>query len=249
MPTSLWNSKRTLNIAHRGASAVAPANTLVAFERAVALGAAGIEFDVRLCADGVPVVIHDATVDATTDGSGRVSNMGLGQLKELDAGSWFDPPFAGEEIPTLTEVLDSVGEELLLNIELKSGVLGDARLARAVIDAIEQRAMGERVLLSSFSPLALRRVQRIAPCLKTAILYTAATRHSLSLTRLISPQPLAAIHPHHTSVDERTVTRARRHKARVHAWTVDDVGEMRRLVGCGVDGIITNVPDVLRDIL
>ena len=102
------NSERVLNIAHRGASRVAPANTLAAFEKAAELGADGIELDVHLSADGVPVVIHDFTVDATTDGSGRVGDLTLTRLKELDAGSSFSLDFAGERIPTLAEVLDSV---------------------------------------------------------------------------------------------------------------------------------------------
>jgi glycerophosphoryl diester phosphodiesterase len=249
MPITFLDSRQTLNIAHRGASFAAPPNTLAAFEKAVGLGADGIELDVRLCADGVPVVIHDATVDATTDGSGRVGDMTLGQLKELDAGSRFDPTFAGEQIPTLMEVLEAVGEQLLLNIELKSGALLDDRLEQAVVDVIERRALGERVLLSSFNPLALRRVQKIAPDLATAWLYNAATRPSLGFARLISPKRYAAIHPHHTLVDEGTMRWARQHNYRVHVWTVDDVAEMHRLVGCGVDGIITNVPDVLCSIV
>lgn len=249
MAVTFRNSQQTLNIAHRGASVAAPPNTLAAFERALELGANGIELDVRLCADGVPVVIHDATVDATTNGSGRVANMTLAQLKELDAGSHFDAPFAGERIPTLTEVLEAVGEQLLVNIELKSRAPLDDRLEQAVVDVIDRRASGERVLLSSFNPVALRRIRKIAPQLATALLYTPATRPILSLARLISPDPYAAIHPHHTIVDERHMRWARQQSYRVHVWTVDDVGEMRRLVGCGVDGIITNVPDLLHGIL
>jgi glycerophosphoryl diester phosphodiesterase len=249
MGGSFTRSQGTLNIAHRGASGAAPANTLAAFEKALALGADGIELDVRLCADGVPVVIHDATVDATTDGSGRVRTMTLAQLKALDAGSGFDPSFAGERIPTLMEVLEAVGEQLLVNIELKSGAWGDGGLAQAVAEAVEGCGLGERVLLSSFSPLALRRVQRIAPQLATALLYTRSTRASPGLGRLISRRPYAAVHPEHTMVDEGTVRWARERNYRVHAWTVDEAAEMRRLIGCGVDGIITNAPDALQGVL
>lgn len=246
---SFLKSRQTLNIAHRGASAAAPPNTLTAFEKAWALGADGIEFDVRLCQDGVPVVIHDATVDATTDGSGPVARMTLAQLKALDAGSRFDPAFAGERIPTLTEVLGAVGERLLLNIELKSGAPLDDRLEQAVVDVIEGCALGEQVLLSSFNPVALRRIQKIAPHLPTALLYARATRLSLALAKLIARQPYAAVHPHHALVDEHTMRWARQHKHRVHVWTVDEVVEMRRMVGFGVDGIITNSPDALDDVL
>ncbi|MGD2177623.1 MAG: glycerophosphodiester phosphodiesterase family protein [Anaerolineae bacterium] len=249
MPVSFLNSQGTLNIAHRGASAAAPPNTLAAFEKALELGADGIEFDVRLCADGVPVVIHDATVDATTDGSGPVTGMTVAQLKELDAGSPFDPTFAGERIPTLMEVLETVGGQLLLNIELKSGALLDDRLERAVVGAIERCALGERVLLSSFNPFALRRIQKIAPHLATALLHASAAGRSLGFARLISPSPYTAVHPHHTLVGDRYMAWARGHNYRVHVWTVNDAVEMRRFIGCGVDGIITNVPDLLHGIL
>jgi glycerophosphoryl diester phosphodiesterase len=249
VPVTFLNSQQTLNIAHRGASVAAPPNTLAAFEKALELGADGIELDVRLCADGVPVVIHDAAVDATTDGSGQVADMTLAQLKQLDAGSPFDPTFAGERIPTLTEALETVGEQLLLNIELKSSAVLDDRLEQAVVDVIERRLLGERVLLSSFNPLALRRIQKMAPHLATALLHTSAAPASLGFARLIAPKPYAAIHPHHTLVDDRSMRWARQHNYRVHVWTVDDVVEMRRLIGCGVDGIITNVPDLLHGLL
>jgi glycerophosphoryl diester phosphodiesterase len=249
MPDSFLGAQRTLNIAHRGASAAAPPNTLAAFEEALERGADAIEFDVRLCADNVAVVMHDATVDATTNGSGRVANMTLAELKRLDAGSSFDAAFAGERVPTLIEVLETVGDRLLLNIELKSeDLLGD-RLEQAVVDAIDQSALGARVLISSFNPLALRRIQQISPHLATALLYTPATRASVRVGRLISPGHYGALHPHHTLVDERSMRWARQHDYSVHVWTVDDVGEMQRLISCGVDGIITNVPEVLGSIL
>jgi glycerophosphoryl diester phosphodiesterase len=249
MALSFLNSQRTLNIAHRGASAAAPPNTLAAFEKALQLGADGIELDVRLCADGVPVVIHDATVDATTSRSGSVAKMTLAQLKKLDAGSPFDRIFAGERIPTLIEVLEAVGKQHMVNIELKSDAVWGARLEHAVVDAIARCESDERVLLSSFNPLALRRIQRIAPHLATAMLYTPATLSSLGLGRLISPRRYAAVHPHHSLVDKGHMRWARQHNYRVHVWTVDDEGVMRRLIGHGVDGIITNVPDLLHGIL
>ncbi len=244
-----------LNIAHRGASRIAPENTLAAFEKALEIGADGIELDVRLCADGVPVVIHDATVDATTNGTGRVDAMKLAQLKRLDTGSSFDPAFAGERIPTLAEVLEALGHKLLLNIELKGRGLTNRGLERAVVDLIEQHALEEHVLLSSFSPLALRRVQQIAPRIPTGLIHTRpawpcfAWLPSLRLASLIIPRPNAALHPRHTLLDERYVGRARARNVRIHVWTVDQPTEMRRLITLGVDGIITNVPDVLRHVL
>jgi glycerophosphoryl diester phosphodiesterase len=243
MPGGFLNAQRVLIIAHRGASAVAPENTLAAFEMAEALGADGIELDVRLCADGVPVVIHDATVDGTTNGSGRVADMTLTELKELDAGSGFDPAFAGELIPTLAETLETVGRKLLLNIELKGEGLLSRGLARAVVDVIRQHGLGERVLLSAFNPLTLRRVQKIAPQIPTALLYASAPLPRFA--RLVARRPYAALHPHVAAVSGEHVGWIRRRGYRIHVWTVDDPREMRRLIGWGVDGIITNVPDQL----
>lgn len=247
MPDGFLTAGRTLNIAHRGASAVAPENTLAAFEKAAQLGADGIELDVRLCADGVPVVIHDASVDATTDGSGRVAGMTLAELKQLDAGSWFGPAFAGERIPTLAETVATIGDQLLLNIELKGEGLVDRGLVHAVVDLVEDHWLAERVLVSSFNPLALRHVQEIAPQILTGMLYTIRAR--LALARLVSARPYTAMHPHVRTLDEGHRNWIREHNHRIHVWTVDDSSEMRRLVEWGVDGIMTNVPDRLRTVL
>ena len=241
--------ERTLNIAHRGASSAAPPNTLAAFEKAVELGADGIEFDVHLSADGVPVVIHDFTVDGTTDGSGRVAEMTLAQLEQLDAGSSFDPAFAGERIPTLVQVLETCGNRLLLNIELKDLSLRDSGLERAVIAQVEQRGLGNRVILSSFNPFSLRRAKKIAPRIPVGLLYAPNLPLPLRRAWLAPLFPHEARHPEHTMVDARYLAWARRHGYQVNTWTVDDPDEMRRLIALGVDSIITNLPDVLDKVL
>ena len=242
------DTNRTLNIAHRGASAAAPANTLAAFEKAIELGADGIELDVHLSVDGVSVVIHDATVDATTNGSGRVAEMTLAQLKQLDAGSWFAPTFAGERIPTLEEVLEAVGNQLLLNIELKSTTWGN-ELEQAVVAQVERHGLDERVLFSSFNPLSLWWIKKIAPHIPVGLLYVPGLPLFLYQVLLTALVPHEACHPGHTTVDAGYVAWARRNGYQVNVWTVDDPDEMRRLVDLGVDGIITNVPDVLHSVL
>src|SRR5512136_2536678 len=140
---------RPLNFAHRGASHEAPANTLAAFLLAADLGADGIELDVHLSKDGHVVVIHDFDVATTTDGRGLVCDKTLAELKELDAGSWFDPVYAGQRIPTLQEVIGAVGQRLLLNIELKAKGWGDKGLAAKVVQIVEQNDLVDRVVLSS----------------------------------------------------------------------------------------------------
>jgi glycerophosphoryl diester phosphodiesterase len=239
----------TLNIAHRGASTAAPANTLPAFEKAVELGADGVEFDVQLSADGVPVIIHDFAVDATTDGRGRVADMTLAQLRQLDAGSTFDPAFAGERIPTLEEVLEAVGGRLILNIELKTTSLRDNGLEQTVVAQVERHGLRDSVLLSSFNPFSLRRAKRIAPHIPVGLLYSPDLPLPLRRAWLAPMVAHEARHPDHTMVNARYLAWARRRGYRVNTWTVNDPEEMHRLIGLGVDGIITDVPDVLRNVL
>ncbi len=241
------STERPLNIAHRGASAVAPENTLAAFHKALELGADGIELDVRLCADGTPVVIHNPSVDATTDGSGSVAQMTLRELKQLDAGAWFAPAFAGERIPTLEETLAAVGGRLLVNIELKGKAILGRRLVRATVDLIERYCLAERVLVSSFNPLLLHRVQRIAPKIATGLLYLWAFLPGVA--QRVAPQPYTALHPSVGILTQDHRDWIRRHPYRIHVWTVDEPTEMRRLIEWGVGGIITNTPDVLHHLL
>ncbi len=249
------DSDHPLNIAHRGASKLAPENTLAAFQKALEMGADGVELDVRLSADGAPVVIHDATVDATTDGTGRVDQKTLAELKELDAAAAFKRTRSGimdsspSRIPTLAEVLKVLGGRLLLNIELKGIRLFDDRLERAVVDQIKHRGLDEQVLLSSFNPLALRRIQEIAPGIPTGLLYSRPTWASLQLANLLISRPTTALHPHHAVVYQPLVQRVHARDQRVHVWTVDDPTIMRRLISWGVDGIITNTPGKLAEVL
>ncbi len=244
---SLWlTAEHTLNIAHRGASAAAPPNTLAAFRKAVERGADGVELDVHLSADGVPVVIHDFTVDATTDGHGRVRDMPLAALKELDAGSRFAPAFAGERIPTLEEVFAEAGNRLLINVELKSMPGSDyPGLEAAVATRVARYGLAERVLISSFNPFALRRMRRTAPHIPLGFLYeTAPLSRAARLAAAFIPglRP-EAVHPWWGMVTAETIRRAHARGQRVIVWTVDDEEAMRQLMGWGVDAIITNHPD------
>lgn len=249
---SLWlAAQETLNIAHRGASAEAPPNTLAAFRRAMELGADGVELDVRLSADGVPVVIHDATVDRTTDGTGRVADLSLAALKELDAGSWFDPVFAGERIPTLEEVFEAIGATGLINVELKALPGEERGLEPAVVTLVRQHNLTDRVLFSSFNPFTLRRTRRLAPDIPLGFLYDAShlsrmARAAAALMPRLRPE---ALHPNWHLVSRALVDRAHRRGRKVIAWTVNDPRHMRRLVGLGVDGIITDYPDRLGEVL
>ena len=231
-----------LVFAHRGASYDAPANTLTAFRVAREMGADGVELDTSLTADGVPVVIHDLHVDETTDGTGRVKDFTLQAIKKLDAGSHFDHAFKEEHIPTLEEALLEVSPALLVNVELKSVDGRDNGLEKAVLEVITRTNMAARVIISSFNPLALRRFHRVAPTIPIGFLYAPDSPAYLRL--LMAGLPHQARHPQHDSLDKATVSRLHR-KYRINTWTVDNPQRMLVLRDLGVDGIITNRPDVL----
>jgi glycerophosphoryl diester phosphodiesterase len=240
---------RPLIFAHQGASHEAPANTLAAFLLAFELGSDGIELDVHLSKDGQVVVIHDFTLEATTDGQGLVRDKTLAELKELDAGTWFDPDFAGQRIPTLQEVIDVVGDRLLLNIELKTASIRDDGLAAAVVRIIEENHLLQRVIVSSFNPLAVRWLKHLNPWVSAGLLYSPDLPFLLRRPWMRHLLRLEALHPHYTLVDREYVRWARERDLRVHVWTADDPGEMWQLMRRGVDIIITNRPDLLREVL
>ena len=240
---------RPLNFAHRGARHQAPENTLAAFLLASELGADGIELDVQLSRDGEIVVIHDFVLDTTTNGAGPVRERTLAELKDLDAGHRFDSAYAGQEIPTLQEVIDAVGQRLLLNIELKTASWWDDGLAGAVVQAIEDNRLLDRTIVSSFNPLALRIVRKLNPSLPIGLLYAPDLPLLLRRPWMRHLLELDAIHPHHSLVDDGYVPWARERGYCVHTWTVDDPGRMRRMQRLGVDIVITNRPDLFRQVL
>ena len=247
----LWQRGRPLGrpfvLGHRGASHAAPQNTLAAFREAADVGADGIELDVHLSRDCVPVVIHNNSVDATTDGTGLVRELTLAQLKALDAGACFDAAhqnashsdasFTGERIPTLEEVLAEVGSRLLVNIELKAGQT--AALVAAVVELVRRMEMADRVWFSSFKPYALYRARALAPEIPCGLLYGPLNLGTL-LLRPFTPHE--ALHPYKDLLTERFVRRAHQRGLRVFTWTLDDPAVARKFASWDVDGIITNEP-------
>jgi glycerophosphoryl diester phosphodiesterase len=242
--------RESLNIAHRGASAYAPENTLAAFRLALEMGADGFELDVMSSADGHLVVIHDDTVDRTTDGSGPVRQKTLTELKALDAGARFDARFAGERIPTLQEVFDLVaGNCVFVNVEIKTESLRSDGLEERLMALIRRYNLRERLLISSFNPFALWRMRRLAPGLSLALLYAEDQRVYLRNRWFAFLSHPDALNPSFRIAIQEHVRWARSKGYRLYVWTVDEEPEMRRLIALGVDGIITNKPDLLRQVL
>ena len=242
-----WFDGGALVIGHRGASHEAPENTMAAFQAAVAAGADGVELDVHLTSDGVPVVIHDARVDGTTDGTGLVNDLSLAEIRRLDAGSRFGDTaaFAGERVPTLEEVLAAFGGQLLVNIELKGQIRPQAVAQReATVGALVRRlALQERVWFSSFKPYSLHQMRRVAPEIPCGLLYSPL---SLGAAWLLPITPFEALHPHLTLAPPAFVKLAHRLGKRVVVWTVDDVVRGTSLLDAGVDALIANDPRAFR---
>lgn len=238
-------TSRSAVFAHRGARRVAPENTLPAFERALAMGVAGIEFDVHLTTDGRLVVIHDFTVGKTTDGHGAVAAMTAAEVRRLDAGSHFDAAFAGVQVPFLEEVLDLVGDRCRLNIEIKSmdPYANDASSAVAAI--IRDRALYDQVLVSSFNPISLIKLRYLDPKIALGMLYGDEMPGFLRQVWAGPPIRPEAQHPEHTLIDAAYMQWARALPGAVNTWTVNDVEEARRLAALGVDVIMSDVPDVI----
>jgi glycerophosphoryl diester phosphodiesterase len=228
-------------VAHRGFSAKYPENTIRAFRAALDLDVDMVEFDVHLTQDEEPVIIHDATVDRTSNGRGRVEGMTLAQIQALDAGSWLSPDFAGERIPTLSAVLDLLGGRVRLNIHLKAYASTRAVLVPRVIDELAQRQLFEECFIASDEE-TLKRAKQTRSELAICNLSTKPLETYIARSRAIGCR---ISQPGNRQVTPQLVEEAHSHAMEVNPFYADDTDEMRRLIGCGVDGILTNRPDVL----
>ncbi len=227
-----------LKIAHRGASAYEPENTLRAFRRAIELGADMIELDVHLSRDGYPVIMHDATVDRTTNGTGYVRDKTLAELKELDAGK-------GERIPTLQEAMELVRGKCGLYIELK-----EREAAGPVVDAIHAEEFRD-VIVASSDPYAVREVKRLDPEVPTSLLVGETEADFVGLASAVdadyihlcwenkSPTP-------HKLLTPELLSSLHEHGLGVITWHEERPSEIRELIKLGVDGICSDKPDLIR---
>lgn len=242
------NKKPTQIIAHRGDSVHAPENTLAAFREALRKGADGVEFDLHLAIDGIPMVIHDKTLERTTSGVGPVGARTATELRALDAGSWFDPAFSGERVPSLAEVLALLGgKEVILHLELKSSSEPQPELVAAVLaqlaaEAPSRSGLLDRVVFSSFQHGNLEILRRDAPQWPYAALVTSNDRRPLDTARKLG---CAGLHPPWKDVDEAMVRSCHEAGLAIRPWVVDDPEVAARMFDWGVDGIITNDPNKL----
>lgn len=231
--------------AHRGASADAPENTMAAFRLSLDQGAEGLELDVQMSRDGRLMVIHDETLQRTTDGEGTVVSHTYDELRRVNA-RYKSTELEFEPIPTLDEVLEwAAPQGLEVNIELKNGIIPYEGMEEAVARLVSHYAMEQRVVVSSFNHFALQKMHKLAPWCQTAILYMAGLVDPWVYAKGIGSHGL---HPLFYSVRPEIVAGAHAAGLAVRPYTVDDPEQLKQLMLIGCDAIITNKPGLMKQV-
>lgn len=232
-------------IAHRGASGGAPENTLAAFQRAVELGAGFIETDLHLTRDARFVAIHDATLERTTNGHGPVHEASLAELRELDAGHWFDRQYMGERIPTLEEILNFSREhDVVFYLEVKYDSAWG--MHHALVAALQNAQNTARTIIISFDPSTLLALRRLDPSIMIGLLLESPHENVVKTAEEVGARQIC---PRASLVTPELVEAAHRADLHVATWTVNKADDMRNLITLGVDGIMTDFPDRLRAVV
>jgi glycerophosphoryl diester phosphodiesterase len=238
----MWTDlSRPIIIAHRGDKTHAPENTLAAFTLAAENGADAIEFDVKLTADGQIIVLHDQTVNRTTNGTGKISLLPFAAVRDLDAGAWFSRKFRGERIPTLNEVFETVSKHLYINVELTNYFTPGDCLVTKVVDLVKKHGLQDRMLFSSFFTRNLQMTRSLLPEVPRGLLCMRGILGSWGRNFSWSGDYFA-LHPYLSDVDPGLVYRIQAAGKRVHVWTVNPEEDLKRMIGLGVDAIITDDP-------
>lgn len=235
----------TKNYAHRGFSGKYPENTLLAFRKAIEAGVDGIELDVQLSKDGEVVIIHDETVDRTTNGKGFVMNYTLAELKELDASAGFVGVYGKNEIPTLREYFELVAPtDIMTDIELKTGLVSYDGLEEKVLALIDEFDMRKRVVVSSFNHYSVLQFKKLAPDVKCGFL---TSSWIIDMADYTKKNGVECVHPVFPQVTDEFVGEAKAAGLEINTWTVDNKEAMMDLLGKNVDGLIGDYPDVCRE--
>lgn len=239
--------QRFIVIAHRGASAYYPENTMPAFKAAVEMNADMIELDVLLSKDNVPIVFHDKFLDKKSNGQGLLSDHTLSELKKLDAGSWFHEKFKGVQIPTLQEVLEFTSGKIALNIEIKTEAVSaeNNTIEKSVIDLVERYNLENEVIISSFDYRAIERVKSLNPKIQTALLYERQQSYGREPVDLVKDYKVDAFNFSANECAANWLSQLNTHQIPFFIYTVNDPGMMKSLIEKGAKGIFTDKPDVL----
>jgi glycerophosphoryl diester phosphodiesterase len=234
-------------IAHRGISAKAPENTIAAFERAARVsGIDMVELDVRLSKDEEVIILHDRTLQRTSTGNGVARKYTCSEIRRFDAGSWFHPTFSNQHIPTLGEVLQLIGGQLWIDIEIKSGWYKrepSGLLEEKVFHAVQQSGLNDRVLFSSFDHRLLANLKRSHPAATTGVLYNIYRDFGRLPSTLAEDVGASVFVCGKRELTHRMVEDAHRHDIAVYVYTLNSVGDAEKMLGYGVDGIMSNNAD------
>lgn len=233
-------------VAHRGDPSQAPENTVAAFRKAVELGADMVELDVHRSKDGHPVVMHDATVDRCTNGHGRIDALTLAELRALDAGAWFSPAFAGERIPTLAEALTALPAPVRINMHLKPFDPNDDTFERIILEHIDRFELSDRLLLVHNALESLNRLRERRPGLTCCLLPPVDGLEYVDVARAWG---FRVLQPGRRHMSPEFVAYAHQHGMHANVFYADTVEDMNRYLDWGIDGILTNVPARLQQVL
>ncbi|GGG60218.1 glycerophosphodiester phosphodiesterase [Paenibacillus radicis (ex Gao et al. 2016)] len=232
-------------LGHRGASGYAPENTMEAFRLAIQQHADGFEIDIHITKDGEIVVIHDDTIDRTSNGTGNVTDLTLAELKQFNYNAGFEQEYATAEIPTLSQVLELVKtHNLYLNIEIKDIMTNVGKydgLNVAAAKLVQEYELVDQVIFSSFNHSSMVELKQACPEISTGLLHFSKLYQGEEYAKSANAD---ALHPLFSIVDKSTVEQAHQQGIQINAWTVNQAAVMEEMIDAGVDAIITDFPDV-----
>lgn len=240
-------------VGHRGAMGHAPENTFASFICGIKLGADMLECDIHLSKDRKCVVMHDESVERTTNGHGQIRNLTVSEIKKLDAGAWYSKKNTGEKVPLLEDLLDWVkerksclGKPLGLVIEIKNEPIRYLGIEKVAIEIVKKKKMQSRVIFISFDHGVVKRAKFLEPNISTGILYRETLADPVKRAKEVG---VDALFPRRHIITKALIKKAHQHKFFVATWTVNEVKEMKRILGFGIDAIATNFPDKLNRVL
>ena len=250
-------AKKPLVIAHRGASGIAPENTLLAFDKAIQIGVDRIEMDLRQTIDGEVVILHDKTINRTTNGWGSIRKMSLKKAKRYSAGSWFHHEFSAERIPTLRETLEFVNGRTTLLLEIKHGSPYHHGIERNIIKILDEYDAHDWCIVQSFNDKVLNNFRKLpelhsdvqklfAAFIPVAPFYGGSR---FSYKRVGKYEYAQEVNINYKYVNQRVVRKVQAMGKKVNVWTINQSTNMRKYLNMGVDGIITNYPERLKRLI
>lgn len=249
--TVMGFDKEFIVIAHRGASAYYPENTMSSFRAAVEMGADMIELDVLLTKDNIPIVFHDEKLNAKTNGKGFVKDYTLLELKALDAGSWFSLKFKNERIPTLREVLEFCKDKILVNVEIKTEAVSESEedgVEDLVLDLINELGMNDQIIISSFDYRVFERIATKNKNIKTALLYDKNQSNGREPVVLVKDYSVDAFNFSIRQLTDKWANQLNDSEIPFFIYTVNNERKMKKVIEAGAKGIFSDKPDVLKRI-